>query len=57
MLAALSAKVKVTLPLEKATSTVPTIASSNAVPKLVLVVVPQLPDCSPVAINSIFKSI
>ena len=31
-------------------------ASSIAVPKLVFVVVPQVPDCSPVPINSNFKS-
>ena len=34
---------------------VPTIASSSAVPKLTLVVVPQVPDCSPVPISSTAK--
>jgi len=45
----------VTSPLENATLAEPVIASSTAVPKLVFVVVPQVPDCSPVATSSIFK--
>lgn len=48
-------KDKVTSALAKVTSAEPTIASSRAVPKFVLVVVPQVPDCSPVPISSIFK--
>jgi len=51
-----SVKVKVTSELEKATLAEPVIASSIAVPKLVFVVAPHVPDWSPVPINSIFKS-
>jgi hypothetical protein len=45
----------VTLALAKVTLAEPTIASSKAVPKLVLVVSPQVPDCSPVGISSILS--
>ena len=42
--------------LENGTSADPVIASPNAVPKFVLVVVPHVPDCSPVPMSSIFRS-
>ena len=43
--------INVTSALEKVTSAEPTIASSRAVPKLVLVTVPHVPEFSPVAIS------
>jgi hypothetical protein len=48
-------RVRVTSALEKVTSAEPVIASSIAVPKLVFVVAPQVPDWSPVPMSSIFK--
>jgi len=45
------------LTIEKATSAEPVIASDMAMLKLLFVVVPQVPDCSPVPISSIFKSL
>lgn len=48
-------KVSVTLALAKVTSAEPVIASSSAVPKLIFVVVPHVPDCSPVVISSILR--
>jgi hypothetical protein len=53
--ALVSVRVKVTVPLAKVTSADPVIASSRAVPRFVLVVVPQVPVCSPVPISSILS--
>ena len=47
----MSDKVKVTVLLAKVTSAEPVIASSIAVPKLVFVIVPQVPEFSPVPIS------
>ena len=54
--ALLFVRVSVTVALAKVTSAEPTMASSRAVPKLVLVVEPQEPVCSPVPISSIFSA-
>ena len=43
--------------VENVTVTLPTIACSSAVPRFVLVVVPQVPTYSPRAISSIFRSV
>ena len=52
-----SVRVMVTSALEKATSAEPVIASPKAAsPRFTLVVAPHVPDCSPVAINSIFSA-
>jgi len=48
-------RVKVTSALEKGTEAVAVSASSSAVPRLVLVFVPQVVLFSPVAINSILR--
>jgi len=48
-------KVRVTSALAKVTLADPTMASSKAVPKFVLVVVPHVPDWSPVVISSILS--
>ena len=50
-----SVKVNVTLALAKDTSAEPVTASSSAVPRLVFVVAPHVPDCSPVVISSILR--
>lgn len=50
-----SNKVSVTSALAKVTSAEPVIASSMAVPKLTFVVVPHVPDCSPLVISSILS--
>jgi hypothetical protein len=47
--------VKVTFALAKVTSAEPVIASSRAVPRLIFVVDPHVPDCSPVVISSILS--
>jgi hypothetical protein len=51
-----SVRVSVTEALEIVTSALPTMACSMAVPRFELVVVPQVPDWSPVPMSSIFKS-
>ena len=48
-------RVRVTLVPVKFISAEPVIASSIAVPKLTLVVVPHVADCSPVVISSILS--
>jgi hypothetical protein len=45
----------VTVVLDIVTSALPTTACSKAVPRLVLVVLPHVPACSPVPISSIFR--
>jgi hypothetical protein len=48
-------RVSVTFALAKVTSAEPVIASSRAVPRLMFVVDPHVPDCSPVVISSILS--
>lgn len=50
-----SVKVKVISALANVTSAEPVMASLTAVPKLTFVVVPHVPDCSPVVISSILR--
>ena len=49
--ALVSVKLMVTLPLAKVTSAVPVMASSRAVPRLVLVIAPHVLFFSPLAIS------
>jgi hypothetical protein len=45
----------VSVPVETACVTYPEMACSSSVPRLLLVVVPQVPDCSPIPISSMPK--
>ena len=55
--ALVSVSVRVTLPLAKVTSAEPVMASSIAIPRLSLVMVPHVLFFSPVAISSIFRGL